>query len=207
MSLLSRLVTERTLRDVHGWLGALILPWIAVFGLTGLYMNHRDLVLGVLPWQGLSAAVRFEGTSAARPVDDAAAAMAVARVISPGTPLTLSKKTTYLNRDVFTFDTGPDLVSVDRATGFAWLRLRYRTLAFAPDGRQVGSAIRWSSVMSSLHRRGWVGTGLGVWLADITATAMIVFALSGLVLFLSPRLRRRRNRRARMAAARQTEPA
>ena len=46
-----------------------------------------------------------------------------------------------------------------------------------------------------LHEQGWLTRTFGTWLADITAAAMVVFGLSGIVLFLVPRLRRRQNRR------------
>ncbi|HMS96042.1 MAG TPA: hypothetical protein PKA03_12645, partial [Tabrizicola sp.] len=58
-------------------------------------------------------------------------------------------------------------------------------------------------ILTSLHERGWVGSALGTWLADITAGALMVFGLSGLYLFFAPRLRRMKNRRARLAYQRQ----
>lgn len=39
---------ERTLKTLHSWLGILILPWILVIGMTGLYLNHWQFVNRVL---------------------------------------------------------------------------------------------------------------------------------------------------------------
>ncbi len=36
------------LRSFHAWLGVLTLPWIIAFGLTGFYLNHRDMVLSAI---------------------------------------------------------------------------------------------------------------------------------------------------------------
>jgi len=32
-------------RVTHGWAGVIVFPWIFVIGLTGLYLNHKSLVL------------------------------------------------------------------------------------------------------------------------------------------------------------------
>jgi hypothetical protein len=39
---------ERTMKTRHSWLGILILPWILVIGMTGLYLNHWPFVNRVL---------------------------------------------------------------------------------------------------------------------------------------------------------------
>ncbi|HSF63817.1 MAG TPA: PepSY domain-containing protein, partial [Paracoccaceae bacterium] len=42
----------RFLKTLHGWLGVLVLPWVLIIGLTGLYLNHERLVQGLLSGQG-----------------------------------------------------------------------------------------------------------------------------------------------------------
>lgn len=201
MSILESLNIERRLRSIHGWLGALILPWVVVAGMTGFYMNHERLVLGWLPDASVANPQDYEGEPQAGPVPTATAAMGIAARYRPDRDMTMDPDTSYSGRVVWTVDTGPDAVIVDRQTGFVWLRERYRITTFAPDGTRVGTELRWSRILSSLHTRGWVGEGLGKWLADITAIALMVFGLSGLVLFWAPRQRRSRNRSARVRAA------
>lgn len=189
---------ERLAKTVHSWLGILILPWVVAIGFTGLYMNHDDLILSLFPTEHY-ATEAFDASPLARAQDETSAKV-IATLLAPGAELVLDEEEDrFRHRDVYLFDAGAFDVIVDRETGFAWTDGRYVTRTFAPDGEQLHSRIRWSNVLSSIHERGWVGTGLGTWLADITAGALVVFGLSGLVLFALPRLRRRRNRRAKAA--------
>jgi uncharacterized iron-regulated membrane protein len=188
---------ERLLKTIHSWLGVLILPWVILAGLTGLYMNHRDLVLSVFPQTSFDPAT-FDTAPEAQ-VQDQSSALLIARAAVPDAPLRLLADTSHDHRTVFTIDAGTQDVIVDAATGFYWIDSRYRTAIFTPDGRRVFSSVKWKKVLSSLHARGWVGSTFGTWLADIAAAALAVFGITGLVLFALPRLRRYRNRRARLA--------
>lgn len=199
---LSKLSLERALRSLHAWLGALILPWIVLAGLTGLYMNHRDTVLALLPAETLPLASEYEIVPGLIVVPSPESARSIAALYRPDVALRIKRSDRYRNRTVWIVDAGRDDVIIDRATGFVWLRERYRISAFAPDGTALGAERRWSAILSSLHQRGWIGEGLGRLLADITAIALVAFGISGTVLFYAPRLRRRRNRRARLRAAR-----
>jgi hypothetical protein len=187
---------ERHLRTVHGWLGALILPWVILAGLTGLYLNHRDAVEDWLPVTLEAEMAGMDHAPGIAPVT-AEGAFALAARVHPGTEASLKRDATWRNRAVWWIDTAEGDVIVDRDTGHVWLEESYLITMLAPDGAEMGHEVRWSRVVSSLHERGWLGTGLGRWLADTTAVALVVFGVTGIVLFLSPRLRRRRNRRAR----------
>ncbi|MFN3280590.1 MAG: hypothetical protein ACK40I_02810 [Tabrizicola sp.] len=46
----------RLLKTVHGWLGVIVLPWVIVIGLTGLFLNHEKLVMGWLEGEGYDEA-------------------------------------------------------------------------------------------------------------------------------------------------------
>lgn len=189
---------ERLMKTIHSWLGVLILPWVVAIGFTGLYMNHDDLILSLFPTQHYDTA-GFDTSPLARAQDEVSAEN-IAALLAPGVALIRDEEEDrFRHRDVITFDAGDFDVVVDRATGFAWTDSRYATRTYAPDGAWLHTRIRWSRVLSSIHERGWVGTALGTWLADITAAALVIFGLSGLVLFAMPRLRRRKNRRAKAA--------
>lgn len=191
---------ERKLRTLHGWLGALILPWIVLAGLTGYYMNHKDAVLRLLPEASVPGPEVFAGLPESAPVATSGEAMVIAAHYRPEASLKLDRDSTYSGRRVWTIDTGDDAVIVDRETGYVWVRERYRVTAYAANGSKVGTEWRWSKILTSLHTRGWVGSALGRWLADFTALSLVVFGLSGIVLFWAPRLRKRKNRRARLKA-------
>lgn len=183
---------ERLLKTVHSWLGVVILPWVVVAGLTGFYMNHKSLVLDLFPASGTGAeALVLPGEVQSR---DSAwmRAEALAGAVD------LSKTSRYEGREVFAFKREGEDLYVDAASGHIWWVGRYGRALYAPDGSLIDSDWRWSRILSSLHTRGWVGTGFGSLLADATALALMVFGLSGLVLFFAPRLRKFKNKRARM---------
>lgn len=190
---------ERVLRQVHGWLGILVLPWVLIIGLTGLYMNHSRLVLSWLP-ESSAAVPSFAALPGARKVN-VAAALVIARRVWPETVFGISGDDSYRGRDVFTLEGETGDVIVDRATGLFWTRTDYVIAVHDPTGAQIGSEIRWRRILRMLHTDGWLGGALGSWPVDIAAAALVGFALSGLVLFVAPRLRRRSNR-ARAAALR-----
>ena len=190
---------ERVLKTLHSWLGVVILPWVVAAGFTGLYMNHADLVLSLFPQTEHYDAALFDGAPQARAVDEAAA-QGIAAVLAPGMRLELDDAADeFHDRHVYTFDAGSHDVIVDRRTGYGWVNSRYATRTYAPDGTRLHTRVRWGRVLSSIHERGWVGSGFGSWLADIAAGALVVFGLSGMVLFVAPRVRRARNRRAKAA--------
>lgn len=183
---------ERFLKTLHSWLGVMILPWVIIAGLTGFYMNHSKLVLALFPTDGMGPD-RFVQTGAPQTRDTAwMLAEGVAGAVD------LSSTTRYEGRAVFGFKGDVEDVYVDEQTGHYWLVTRYARTLYAPDGTQIENDFRWGRILSSLHTRGWVGTTLGSLLADITAIALMVFGLSGLVLFFAPRLRKWKNKRTRM---------
>lgn len=190
---------ERLLKTLHSWLGVLILPWIVMAGLTGLYMNHSRLILSWLPATGIEVSALDSLPGGVPQTKESA--WAIARAAAPDAALKADPDDSYRGRRVFAFDGDGTDVQVDQATGYHWVVRRYSVVLRAPDGQRVDTEIRWSRVLSSLHERGWIGSALGSWLADITAGALAVFGLSGLYLFTAPRLRRMKNRRARKAMA------
>lgn len=198
---------ERLLKTLHSWLGLLILPWVIVAGLTGLYMNHEDLVLSAFPDGDVGEGQFLSGGNAQTE--------ASARVLAEGIfgDLGSSKRKTYEGRSTVAFkaEDGSEVL-VDLETGHLWQVTRYAVTLHSPQGQVLVRDRRWGRILSSLHRRGWVGSTLGTWLADITAGALMVFGTTGLILFASPRVRRWKNRRARLAwqrqaAARDKQPA
>jgi len=42
-------------------------------------------------------------------------------------------------------------------------------------------------VFRYFHEVGWIDSSFGVWFADITAIALVLFGASGLILFIVPR--------------------
>lgn len=114
------------------------------------------------------------------------------------------KRTEYHGRDALSVSFGREMIIVDRETGHYWVKTSFRRSTFDPDGTLLHSKIYWGSWFKTIHEYGWFNSQLGTWLADITATAMVLFGVSGIYLFTAPRLRRRKNRRERRRAQRQS---
>lgn len=188
----------RFLKTVHGWLGVIVLPWVIVIGLTGLFLNHEGLVRGWLDGSGYDEA-QFDAWPGAMPAS-VDAARALAERLYPGVDPVQDSATAYHGREAAIFDAGGTRVIVALATGHYWVKTDFTRLTHAPDGTLLERKIYWEGIFKRLHVRGWLSGTFGTWIADITAAAMVVFGLSGIVLFLVPRLRRRQNRR-RMRAA------
>ncbi|WP_137112126.1 PepSY-associated TM helix domain-containing protein [Rhodobacter sp. SY28-1] len=183
----------RLLKTIHSWLGVIVLPWVLIIGLTGLFLNHEGLVMGVLDQDGYDEDL-FDTWPAPRPMTPEEA-RALAESLFPGKSLSVDPDTSYHGREAAIFDTGEAQVIVALKTGHYWIKTDSRRITHAPDGTVLETRIYWESLFKRLHVRGWLTSTFGTWLADITATAMVVFGFSGIVLFLNPRLRRLRNRR------------
>lgn len=189
----------RLLKTVHSWLGVIVLPWVILIGLTGLFLNHEGLFMGWLEGDAYDEA-QFDAWPGAAPLT-AEAAQALAAGLYPDQTLTLDGDRTYHGREVATFDTGDAQVIVALQTGHYWIKTDTWRVTHAPDGTVLESLTYWENIFKRLHVRGWLTRTFGTWFADITAAAMVIFGLSGIVLFLVPRIRRRQNR-LRMRTAR-----
>jgi hypothetical protein len=183
----------RLLKTLHGWLGVIVLPWVIIIGLTGLFLNHERLALGWLEGAAYDE-TQFDRWSDPHPLT-AAEARALAERVLPGETLTLASDTAYHDRKAAIFDAEATQVIVALATGHYWIKTDFRRTTHAPDGTLLETKTYWGAIFKRLHVRGWLSNQFGTWAADITAAAMVMFGLSGIILFLMPRIRRRQNRR------------
>jgi len=185
----------RMLKTIHGWLGFFVMPWIIIIGLTGLYLNHSKLIYKYLPKPSYDEA-QFDAWPDPLHLDEQAAKM-VARSVFPLDEFNLKTQRKYHNRAVFIFQGTTGRVIVAEKTGHYWVKSRYTRKTYDPSGHLLATKIYWGSLFKTLHARGWATPWLGTWLADIAAGAMIVFGLSGIIMFLTPKIRGRKNRKVR----------
>ncbi|MBL9048517.1 MAG: PepSY-associated TM helix domain-containing protein [Tabrizicola sp.] len=183
----------RLLKTIHGWLGVIVLPWVVIIGLTGLFLNHEGLVMGFLSSGGYDEA-QFDTWPDPQP-KSVASARALAEGLYPDQPLTVDADTSYHGREAAIFNVGDTQVIVALKTGHYWIKTDFRRVTYAPDGQVLTTKTYWESLFKRLHVRGWLSNRFGTWAADITAMALVVFGLTGIILFLAPRVRRLRNRR------------
>jgi len=191
---------ERTFRSVHGWLGVIVLPWIFVIGLTGIYLNHSGAIYRMLPNGTFdeSSMDTWPGTATVSEKNF----YEIVNSFWPKEKIGDITKEKYHKRDAIVVKKSSGRIIVDELTGFYWVKTRYIRKTFSPDGELVNRKLYWGRVFKTLHTDGWLNGGLGSWLADITAGSMAIFALTGMVLFFSPRWRKRRNKQARLRQAR-----
>ena len=79
----------RLLKTLHSWLGVIVLPWVLIIGLTGLYLNHERLVMGFLDRDGYDEDL-FDTWPGAAPLGPDQA-RALAERLYPGQTLRLSR--------------------------------------------------------------------------------------------------------------------
>jgi hypothetical protein len=183
----------RLLKTVHGWLGVIVLPWVIIIGLTGLYLNHERLVMGWLEGEAYDEA-QFDAWPGAQPVS-VEAAKTIAERLFPDQTALLDADTAYHGHEVATFNLDGTQVIVALKTGHYWVKTDLHRVTYAPDGTVLESKTYWGAIFKRLHVRGWLTSTFATWFADITAAAMVIFGLSGIVLFLLPRIRRWQNRK------------
>lgn len=178
----------RLLRTVHGWIGIFVFPWIIVIGATGFYLNHPQTILSVLEGPKYAES-RFDEWPVTEPVTEASA-RAVALGVWPDEPIEKVAQKDYHDRPSFEFRKDSGRIIVTRPTGHYFVKTRYSRRTYAPDGALLHSKTYWGAIFKGLHRAGWLGRSLGTWLADLTSLAMVVFGMTGVVVWWAPRSRR-----------------
>lgn len=185
---MTKAVALKYLRTVHGWLGVLVLPWVVAIGLTGFYLNHPRPVLDLIEPAAFDEA-RLADWPGSAPIE-MASAEAIAAGVWPDEEVLLKTLVSYHEFISFQFDKPSGLIIVARETGHYYVKTDYTRTTYAPDGERLHKKIYWSRIFKELHVQGWIGEGSKRWLADATALAMVVFGMTGIVLWWMPRSRR-----------------
>ncbi len=190
-------------RVTHGWAGVIVFPWIFIIGLTGLYLNHKSLVLD---WIGSND---YDETQFADwPTVDLTMpdALIIAQQYWPEEDINSLKEDTYHGFESFIFKKDSGRVIVTMATGHYFVKTSFTRRTFSPEGAQLHRKIYWKAVFKWLHVRGALTKAIGTWLADITAGAMVFFSLSGLWLFFAPRIKKIKRSAAKLKPRKKAPP-
>lgn len=193
----------RLCRTTHSWLGALVVPWVLIIGATGYYLNHEQFVLRSIGYTELSSADLFGLPEI--PITEAMASQ-IAASVWPDQPIQNSGPVKYRRRKAYAFKKNSGLIIFPGSTSsryFVQTTLREKT--YAMDGTLLHTQYNLKRIFKSLHERGWMGTRLGTWLADIVAIAMVFFSISGITMWSVPKVRRIRRRLARGRAKHRPE--
>ncbi len=190
MSGLTRGQVLRVLRTLHSWLGVLVLPWIVAIGATGFYLNHERAILPLFASADFDESRFGQWPGAAPATRDSA--LAVAARVWPGETPSKVLEQDYHGHPAYEIILPSGRVIVTKPTGHYFVKTRWSRRTYAPDGTLLHRKIYWGAVFKRLHVAGWLGRGAGTWLADLTSLAMVVFGLTGAVLWGLPRLGRLR---------------
>ena len=185
----------RICRTIHSWLGALVMPWVLIIGATGFYLNHSQSVLELLGQTELSES-DLKGLTEL-PIT-AEVARQIAGTVWPALPILDTNLANYRGRQSFGFKKAPGFIFIPASrSGLYFVETTLSRQTYALDGRLLHSQYNLKRVFKSLHENGWIGKGLGTWLADIVAVAMIFFSLSGITMWSVPKVRKLRSLAAR----------
>lgn len=183
----------RLLRSIHAWIGILIMPWIILIGLTGLYLNHAKVINGVI-YDSSFDEKRFDALLSEPAMDQNLARQIAEQVWGEEYQGDIAKGE-YHKHAVFTLKANSAKLLVSRETGQYWIKTNFTRKTFDAGGQLRHTKIYWGRIFKRIHRDGWIGGGMGSWFADFAAGAMVIFGFSGMFLFLVPRIRRYKSRR------------
>ncbi|NQV44738.1 MAG: PepSY domain-containing protein [Rhodospirillales bacterium] len=181
----------RGCRFAHSWLGIFVLPWIIAIGLTGVYLNHWRVIYPVI--ESSYSEIAFQ----ALPVGEQGTQADAERLAAQAWPDQQTTKTwreSYHDRPAIYVQNAKGLTILSITTGHYYVKSRYLNRTYAPDGELLNTKVYWGPVFKDLHQAGWLGWGLGTWIADIVGGAMALFGLTGMMMWGVPRVRRLRAR-------------
>jgi uncharacterized iron-regulated membrane protein len=178
----------RSCRSVHGWIGVVVLPWVIVIGATGFYLNHSRAIYDALFRHEFSER-GFEDERPAEPITREAA-RALAATVWPEDGILEIKEKAYHGRPSFVVKKPRGLVILSIPTGHSYVKTPYTRRTFSPQGVLLDTKIYWGRIFKELHTTGWLGRALGTWLADAVSLAMVVFGLTGTLMWWVPRAKK-----------------
>lgn len=185
----SRLHVLPALRKIHTWLGVLVMPWVIVIGATGLYINHSKLILPMVR-QAEFSEKQFTDRIPPGPLTEKSARL-LGQELWPDEPIKKIQVETYHGRRSFIVRKKSGSIILSIPTGHYYLKTPYTRRTYSPEGELLHTKYYWHRIFKVLHTRGWIGGRFGTLLADIVSVAMVVFGLTGPILWAAPRIRRR----------------
>ena len=182
------LALSQKLRALHRWMGLILFPWVIIYGLTGLYMNHGDLILSLFPRDSMQRALTDEQPGFRGDAERAKDWLQK----QPFAPISKGlKEGVYYGRPTWFIALKDDteIVAFKNSAQYV-VRAPYRRTLYAGDGSRLDSKFYWGRILSEFHKRGLVASPFGSFLADAFSIILISFGVSGLAVWGLPKLNR-----------------
>lgn len=178
----------KVFRTIHSYLGIIALPWVILFGISGLYLNHPNLITNILPASAYSdTSEQFESLETPLTSEQAAD---IARLYFQNSPMKSIREIEYHGFNSIEFQRESGTIIVSKETGHYYVKNNFQNVLHSADGVVVDRKIYWNYFLGVFHRTGWFGWSIGTIFADITAFALIIFGISGMTIWYIPRHRR-----------------
>jgi len=143
----------RHLKTLHSWMGLIALPWVILFGLSGLYLNHPQLVSQILPDSAYGAEAEMFASLDVPLTPETAAN--IARQYWPESPMNAIRQIKYHGFDAVEFTRGAGRIIVAKETGHYYTKTNFQNVLYSPQGEAVDRKIYWNYLLGVFHRNGW----------------------------------------------------
>ena len=178
---------RRFVRRSNGWLAFFVLPMVFLFGLLVLSLSHTSSVLNVTGSQPFDTSIvakapRLEGI-------DASVAFSLSKQIWPDARLSAPVETTLWGHPAFEVVTDKGTVVLTSQSGYYFVSSALGERIYAPNGEKVYGHIDLSGLSRALFGYDAASSAAYGYLTNLIGLAMIVFSLSAMYLWWSPRLR------------------
>lgn len=182
------LAFAQKIRALHKWMGLILFPWVIIYGLTGLYMNHGKWVLSLFPADRITEEIAAESPGL-RPDEEAAKAWLRTQPFAPDSR-SLKQGSYHGQPAWFIALRGDTQVVAFKNSAQYVIREPYRRTLYGADGKPIDTRYHWGRILNDFHKRGFVASPFGSFLADVFSFILIGFGLTGLMVWGLPRLNR-----------------
>lgn len=182
------LALAQKLRTVHRWMGLLLFPWVIIYGITGLYMNHGDLVLSMFPRDHMQEKLTDDRPGFRSDIESVKDWLSRQPYAQISTGL---KDGNYYGKPAWfiTLRDDDEVVAFKNSAQHVFRAPYHRTL-YREDGTRLDTRVYWGRILSDFHKRGFVASPFGSLLADAFSIILIAFGASGLAVWGLPKLNR-----------------
>lgn len=182
------LAFAQKIRALHKWMGVILFPWVIIYGVTGLYMNHGKLVLSLFPADRIAQEITDDAPGLR---GDAEAAKAWLRQQPFAKDSRSLKEGSYHGRPAWfvALRGNTEVVAFKNSAQYV-VRAPYHRTLYGGDGARQDTRYYWNRILGEFHKRGLVASPFGSLLADAFSIILICFGMSGLAVWGLPKLNR-----------------